>query len=238
MTETEFQQVVAAYVNRDAESFVQGNPPVNLLRVAINNVKKWGQRNLDFELARNTVTVNVNVTSGGLLSTAQDSDGNPVVINRIEKAYLGYGNGSAYRPIKISTKRQMARRQDQAWHGMEWDLSVSQFPTSSISEPVIIRQGGKIFLTPVTNTLAANGETISIALDVVQWIEDYSDTFQSDFFLEYCQDWLMYRSVRELNFYLKDSNRVIVTSGMVDDAWEVVKVWNASLMTDDDHDLS
>lgn len=243
MTEIEFQGLVAAYVNRPVAHFTQGNPAVNLLRVAINNAKKWAQRSLDFELARTSVTVVVDAVTGGLLTSAVDTgSGLAVNVNRIENAYLGYVGSSqsvqAYRPIQITSKQHMAFRQRTAWENVSRDVTTQGYPTcTSINVPKLIRQGGTIFVSPVDASLTAVG-TFTVLLDVYQWMPDYSDDIQDDFFLENCQDWLMYRSIRELSYFVKDANRAVVTGGMMDEAWKTVIDWNTSLSLDDDNTLA
>lgn len=243
MTEIQFQQVVAAYVNRPLNTFMQGSPAVNLLRVAINNAKKWAQRQMDFELARTSVLVSVDVNLGGALTSATALDGvTPVVINRIERAFLGYGqpgqppNTLSFRPISVTSKQHAAFRQKRVWDGVGLNTSNPHPTFVAIREPALIRQGQTVYISPTSPN--EQGSVVQVGLDVVAWLADYDDTNQNDFFIDQCGDWLMYRSIRELNFFLKDANRVTVTSGLVSEAWDNLVQWNGSLSTDDDNTLS
>lgn len=234
---TEFKTLVAAYGNRDLASFVQGTPTVDLLLRAINNAKKWAQRQLDFELARTTVKVQIDVVNGGTLVGAVDAvdPSTIVVVNRIEQAYVSYNEGAGYRPIDFMTKARWAARTKTRWECVDSDptRTTGMVPASMEASPAIVQQGMKLFFFPAP-TDAQAGTELTIALDVIQWMPDYTDIgtaggVTTDFFLEYCSDWLLYRSLREVNFFLKDGQRVQVTEQMLADSWESVREWNGSI---------
>jgi hypothetical protein len=235
---SEFKTIVAAYANRELASFVQGVPAVDLLLRATNNAKKWAQRQLDFELARDSVVVQVDAVNGGLLTEAvlQSDTSTVAVINRIERAYLQYSSGG-YRPIDFMTKARWASVNKRRWEcaGTGNDpLNERALPTSVNYPQAIVQQGQVLFFSPIP-TGAVEGTTLTIALDVIRWLPDYSDANTTDFFLEHCADWLMYRTLRELNFFLKDGQRVQVTDQLVNESWTSVVEWNGSInnFTDD-----
>lgn len=53
---------------------------------------------------------------------------------------------------------------------------------------------------------------------------------KTDFFLDYGYDFLLYRSLYELNFRLKEDQRVSISAGVVRDALESFLNWNTSLV--------
>ncbi len=62
---------------------------------------------------------------------------------------------------------------------------------------------------------------------------------ESDFLLDACFDWLLYRSVWELNFMLKEDERVQLSQTLITDAWNALRCWNENLLLQsvDDSDL-
>lgn len=61
---------------------------------------------------------------------------------------------------------------------------------------------------------------------------------QEDFFLTDCIDWMLYKTVQELNLFLKEDQRVALSNKFMDDCWETVKSWNTKLIgTYDEIDL-
>jgi hypothetical protein len=68
--------------------------------------------------------------------------------------------------------------------------------------------------------------------------DTYTTGVDSDFFLEECRDWLMFRTIQELNFFIKEDQRVQLSQAIVQQAWEAVKSWNAeNQYTEQDSDL-
>ena len=62
------------------------------------------------------------------------------------------------------------------------------------------------------------------------WLDDYVDGSETDFLLDYSFDWLMYRTIFELNFYLKEDERVQLSTGLVKEAWDAMVIWNNELI--------
>jgi hypothetical protein len=62
---------------------------------------------------------------------------------------------------------------------------------------------------------------------------------ESDFLLVNCFDWLMYRCIYELNFFLKEDERVILSDKLMNEAWLALVEWNNQLIASavDDVDL-
>jgi hypothetical protein len=65
-------------------------------------------------------------------------------------------------------------------------------------------------------------------------------TNENDFLLDNCFDWLMYRAIWELNFFLKEDERVSLDRDLINESWEAVKSWNENLinLATDNSDLS
>lgn len=52
----------------------------------------------------------------------------------------------------------------------------------------------------------------------------------SSFLLDYCFDFLLARSVYELNFFLKEDQRVGISAAHLDAVWQNVVAWNATIV--------
>ena len=50
-----------------------------------------------------------------------------------------------------------------------------------------------------------------------------------DFFTVYCIDWMLYRTIQELNLFLKEDQRVVISQKMLQEAWDTVVSWNSRL---------
>lgn len=90
---------------------------------------------------------------------------------------------------------------------------------TAVESATTLALSGDIFLTGNAYSIATLGET--------------------DFLIDNCFDWLMYRSAYELNFYLKEDERVTLAARIVDDAWSGLLSWNANMVTQgvDDNSL-
>lgn len=58
---------------------------------------------------------------------------------------------------------------------------------------------------------------------------EISSGVQSDFFLTDCVDWMLYSCVQELNTYLKEDQRMVISKSLLDTAWQSVLGWNVQL---------
>src|SRR5258705_13025870 len=63
---------------------------------------------------------------------------------------------------------------------------------------------------------------------------------ESDFLIDNCFDWLMYRAIWGLNFFLKEDERVAIDRDLINESWDAVKSWNENLinLATDDSDLA
>lgn len=73
--------------------------------------------------------------------------------------------------------------------------------------------------------------TLHLVVDLFGSAQAYSvgTSVQEDFFLVDCVDFMLYRTIQELNLFLKEDQRVAISAGMMKDAWDSVVSWNARL---------
>lgn len=228
MNYREFKLQVAAYMNREAASFKKGT--LDLLDRAINMARRHAEREHNFELARCSVKVTVNLTSGGTLDSAVDFDDEEtlVEVKRIERAFLPVSNG-AYAPIELAGRGKHMERLKRSFSGAQSlvemiGLSV-WVPNFSLSQ-----QGGKIYLHPSGSSLYNGATAVEVALDVVRFLPPYASDDDEDFLLTNAEDWLLFRSIFELNFFLKEDERVPVSARALQEAWESVVKWDAQIV--------
>lgn len=244
-----FKSILAAFANRDQSLFQVGNPPVDLLLTAMNNSIKWAQRTIDFELCRVNVDVSVDLLNGADLSTAvlhgsrvDDGTGTntltagtPVSVNKIERAFLPVNNTLSWQPCDFISRNSQVRQQQMVNDHYTYNISRSTEPYNlsvASPNPAVIRYGNTIYVWPGNNGNAgpfAGTNPITVGLDVVQWLPDFVNPTDTNFLMDNCQDWLMYRTLAELNFFLKASDRFAITDKMLADSWQSVVDWNGSL---------
>lgn len=234
MTITEFKDVVSGFMLRSATSLVSPSG-TDLLLLAANHAKKFAQRRHNFELSRLTATVVVipDPVGGDLAGTVLYGTSTPVRVKSIERAYLTDVGGQVY-PIPIVTRAYVASHLRKAIDVGTVDTSdvpVSS-PSTNPSDPMLVRQGNFVYLTTGIT------ENTTVQLDIVKWLPDYSDTVTTDFLLDFCSDFMLYRAVTELNFFLKEDERVVISQKKLEEAWESVLSWDNSLIENSAQDVS
>lgn len=114
------------------------------------------------------------------------------------------------------------------------------FITSGVRIGNEVRNGTDGTSALVTSVEGVN--TLTLSGDIFTSGEGFTLNIASenDFLLDSCFDWLMYRSVYELNFFLKEDDRVQISTNLISDAWNAMRSWNENLISQsvDDADLS
>ena len=92
-----------------------------------------------------------------------------------------------------------------------------------------------------TITAIESGTTLALNADVFVSGDSYSilTADEDDFLLDSAFDWLMYRAIWELNWYLKEDERVQISQVLIADAWNALRSYNENLIVQatDDFDL-
>lgn len=237
---TEFRKVVAAYLNRDVSEFTTDTDKVLL---AINNAKLHAQRMHSFEFCRIQAGVTVSKTTGGDLSAAVLlGTATAVDLKQIERAYLQYNGATNYTPINFISQNDMVKRVQRRYEAPR----DSRYNNQPVSDPVgfysLVQQGETIRLYPWNDT-DMSPTTATVALDAVRWLLPYAEkvsavqpagTVDTDFLMKYCTDWLLYRSIIELNYFLKEDQRVAISRGTMEVVWQSVLDWDNGLVASKD----
>ena len=206
--------------------------PFDLLYNAINNARLYAERRIDFELSLQQCLVHgVTLSNGGQLTNAVLMSDNvtPVRIKKIRTPYLPLHDSTEgkYFPVDLMSKKKWDDRVKARWEGAHPN-DRADFAYISDCPYCLVQQGNTIFIAP-PNARAFREGTLTIALDAITWLPDYVDGTETDFILDNCFDWLMYRAIYELNFFLKEDDRVQISTSMMTDAWNAIVIWNNEL---------
>lgn len=242
MNIAEFEQLVLDYLNRAGVSFdIGAEGRTDKVLFACNNAKQFAQRKIKFESAITYVTLQVSKSSGGDLSTALlfSDEATPIKIRSITHGFVEHSNES-WVPVAV---RQRGPQLEEFRKNQYVQIQTERYPKLSriavASVPELVKDGGTIWLTPWPQAdIVVENDSTTVKLRVYQWMPPYKEPNDSDFFLDFCQDWLLYRCIQELNFYLKEDQRVQISQSMVQSAFESMQQWNSENATmENDLDL-
>ena len=211
----------------------------DILLQAMNNARLYAERRVDFELAVTQVHIpGLNLNDGGSLSNAvlASDDSTPVKIKKIRTPYLPLHHPGHYFPVDLTSKKKWDDRIKARWEGAHPnDRADFAYLTDSPFE--LVQSGNTVFVAPPNARMYQAG-ALTIAADVLAWLPDYVDGTEEDFVLDFCFDWLMYRTIQELNFFLKEDERVQLSTKMVQEAWDALVIWNNELQASSVDDVN
>lgn len=229
-------------MNRTEASFVVNS--YDILERAIHKARLWAERKHSFEKSKMSVNVpNVSLTAGGLLTAAVNTDDitESVKVKTVLRAFLTFSDNSGQFPISVISREAHMERLKRRYANAT-TISNAELTSMPIvpADFAAVRMGDKIYVVPPNSASYNGSSTITLKLDVVRFQPDYHATdHPTDFFLEDCEDFMLLRSIVELNFFLKEDQRVPISAAALKDSWESVLAWDASLVktTSDDANL-
>jgi hypothetical protein len=229
MTITQFEEVIKAFITRSGGSLTTADNQ-SLLRVAVNNAKQYAQRTIDFKWLEDSVYIDCNPSGDVLSGMKLEDTGASVQIKRITKAFKLIENQTAKTPIKYVSQQALSR-------DLERRIDLGQLPQPNTRFGVetyeyAVHQGKRIWLYPKPTVTPYR-----LYFDAIVWLPDYSNDHATDFLLDYCRDFLLYRSMLELNFLIKEDERFEVSQTLYNDSWNSMLNWNNSLITPTDTEL-
>lgn len=225
------KEVVLGCVTRAGSSFQTGG--TNMVGVAINNAIIYAQRKANLEWCKGTVSIDCN--PNGSIMVAKDENGFPVFVKNIIKSF-GLVQPTGHKDVSVpylsrvsqiiesTQERELYRSQrdcttpNQSWVLM--NANIARFG------PCVIHQGQKIYCTPQPPTLP-----YTLWFEAVKWLPRLVNDLDTNFLLVYGFDFLMYRSIIELNFFIKEDERFQVNAKILDDAWSSFIQWDSSLVS-------
>ena len=226
----ELKATVSAYCSRKPSDF--DSYGIDLLKFAIRNARRWAERTIDFEFSRQPVRLpSVSISTGALLTACVDAAAAPVLVKSVERAWTADTSYNPQMPLEIMNKANWDRRMKQRYTAnIQERIDLRNWTESSFTgPPTLIQQGQRLFLKP-SDTTIYNGSTTNLVLDVVAYLPDYTDDDDTDFLMDHAFDWYVWRCVQELNFFLKEDQRVQINNAIMEMAWLSVRQWNYSLV--------
>lgn len=221
MTLGTFRSLLAGFMNRDPGTFVVHN--VNMLDRAANQARKWAERQHRFECARASAVIRgVSLTDGGLLSSAVSvgEPGRLLKVRTIERAFLPFQDNTGQFQIEVVSRDSDMREKGRAFKNVQTTDPRTIKPWVGSGTFRLVRHNNLIYLSPFDQTTSSTNR--DVFMDVVVWLPDYVKDDDNDFFLEHCEDFMVLRSVYQLNFMLKEDQRVVISAKAMEELWETV----------------
>lgn len=221
---------VASFMQRDPAVFSRtvSSLTIDLLLQAANNARLYAERRIDFELSKVDVDIPaVDINNGGNLANAVlHGTATAVAVKKIITPYLPMADGTQY-PVDL-------------WDRKKWDDRVKaryekQRPTDpsmlvrlTTAPFVVIQTGNTVFVAP--NDASQFTTSFTLYCNVVRWLPAYTAGTETDFLLDNCFDWMLFYCISQLNFYLKEDERVMISDKMLNDTWDSMVKWNNELI--------
>lgn len=91
-------------------------------------------------------------------------------------------------------------------------------------------------------TALVSDSTLQLSADIFTsgdvWRAEVIDPTQTNFLIDFCFDFMLFRSIYELNFFLKEDVRVPVSEKTLLDIWNNVVMWNATIVANSTNDAT
>ena len=205
------RQTVLGCVSRLGSSFNTGT--ANFVDTAINNAIIYAQRKCDFEWNKGVVSISCDPK--GSIANAVGEDGSPVKLKKIIKAF-GLVDPNLSNNQSVPYLSRTSQITDDTLRAQNHCLCTGNR---------VIHDGQMVYHTPQPEG------SYDLFFYAVKWLPRLVKESDTNFLLEYAWDFIMYRSIIELNFFIKEEERFQVSSTMVADAWNSVITWDASLIS-------
>ena len=229
-TSATLKATVCAFLNRKAAAFVVDT--VDLALQACNNARLYAERMIDFELSavQATVAVTSPAVGGSLADAKLYGTSTAVSIKKVITAYVTLASDLSQSPvpIKLMSRKSWERRLGRDVERTIQLQDTSRIQVTSASPLVVVQSGSMLYATPLDATTL--GSTYSIHFSGLKWLPAYSAGTETDFLLDNCFDWMMYKCISELNFFLKEDERVSITEAVLEKHWNAVIKWNNELV--------
>jgi hypothetical protein len=241
-TITTLKKAIAAFTRRSEASFVVDSND-NLLQ-AINNAKDFAQREVDFEFSLVTAYKDVpDVTlATSWTSMKLDPAGTDFTVKKIKKARIGIVNGTGTAPIRLMSRAAYLEEQqrlygivtsnDARYGGTDTSERLSQIPISCV------QIGENFFIYPADVDALGALTNLRIYFDAIKWIPDFTTGSDTSFLLDYGFDFMLFRSIFELNFLLKEEQRFNVSMTILNSSWDNFRLWNSTFIQNQVDDVS
>jgi len=225
------QNFIASFMQREIAVFDDLNVlGTNYLKDAINIAQTRILRDHDFELTHSTIQVTIPAQGRWIIVPTASIYGGPLLrIKKFTRAWSmldQQSNNSSLVPLYIVTREYLhyheSQRQDQA-AGLNDTARLSETPFTrfTANRPYVQRQGNWFTYEP--NLASAT----NLQFDVQYWLDPLVADIDTNFLTQDAPDVLLYETIRHLNTYLKDDDRLNIPQREYKQAWDSLKNWDA-----------
>ena len=228
MTYANFKDQVVSYMNRAAAAVVTVGAQ-DLVLAAMNDARRWAQREYAFDGNATQAFVSLSMISKSLLTDFYTTPAlsTAVAVKRVDALYeyasTTVGATTVYYPtLQIELRRRNAIRPYIPADPLATALSAPSLSTFAYVHGTTIAHTN---LTTATVVMA----------DVIKFMADHAGDSTEDIWLTYYTDWLKFATLANLNIWLKDSERTVIDQNLVATLWASVKRHDAqqAVSTDD-----
>lgn len=227
---SQFKILVANYMNRNATEFDSpaGVGAVDKLGNAINQAKNFAQSLRVFERVKTKADITISQGAGGTLASAVlTGTATPVKVRSLLRATVPTADGE-FIPIDIISREELFRRQQREAEKVEIELRESNIIKNPFHNYAIVQLGETLELVPWNTDLL--GSSVVVTFDIAQWMADYSQDADEDFFLIEGMPWMLLKSITFLNYFLKDDERFAVTKTELKESWDAFVSWDCGII--------
>jgi len=231
MTYGNFKKFVLAYVKRTAAHLTVDS--IDCLGVAINSARKYSERLVDFEVNRVRAKVVIDLANGTDVSAITTTAGGPISVKTIKAATVSYSEDLDI-PLDLISRAAHLNRTKRTLDASLRDVKATEEDYIEVPSLSLVRLGTLLYLSPNTassySATPTTATTVTVGLDVIKWLPDYSADNDTDWFLTDCYDYMVFRTVQMINAFLKEDVRIPINVKLLDESWRSVKILDAKLL--------
>ena len=167
---------------------------------AINQARHRAELLRDFFLAQTQATMSIAATGTNISTAVLAGTTTSVSIKRIRTVSLTL-NDQELQPIEFMTEKTFLDRVRQQIGRQTFNKAATLASLGVSSQnPLAYQDGPNIFLYPATSFAFP----VTVTLDIVQFMPDYVNPTDEDFFLQNCSDYLQWQAIVDGNRYWKE----------------------------------
>jgi hypothetical protein len=218
---------VAAYLGRSSTGFTVGT--VDNVLAAINDARSRAQQAYEWQQLRTIGAIKINGSSGAPWATpnaggfgpySSDTPGTALLLKNISSLWTytkdTAGNMTPTNRIDFSSERQFGHLLPTNM-GYPFTSSNPAFPPWYFNT-IPTQQMFAYVIGPTIFVNTCNSPSWFMFMGT-QRLPDLVGTETSDLFIDKYQNWLLYAAIQNLNGFLKEDHRVVVSAALLTAAW-------------------
>lgn len=221
MTWSDFNKSVLAYINRTATGLTFQS--YDLILDAVNMAQMEAQRKRNFKYLRDVGFIQASLTGIDMSTAMFTTPGGPTQIKpkKIESVWLYAGVGASY--LKARRVPAMTVGDSKLYYPVgdqrDW-LNNPNVPNWQVTDLKWYMKGSKVYIIGGAPT-----GTSYLYCDIIKYLDDLTGS-NTNFLLDYGHDWLKFKTLLYLNAYLKEDQRVLIGTNLLDAAWTSLCSWD------------